>query len=104
MNKRIDAVRENLALAHIMVEDCIKTIVEPYGNEGLELNVQEEDCYSVLAEIVPNEFHKVVAVRVTDDKLEMRFENESEWSPLRMVDMGFLLDEVESAHDLESGN
>ena len=103
MKNYIDAVRENLSNAHKMVEECIKAIVKPYGNDGLELNVQEEDCYSVLAEIVPNEFHKVVAVRVTNDKLEMRFENESEWSPLRMVDMGFLLDEVESAHDSESG-
>jgi hypothetical protein len=97
MKNYIDAVRKNMYNATKMVEDCIKVLLEMYGVEGLELNVHTDDCYSVVAEVEPNEFRKVVAVRVFDDKLEMLLDGETEWELLRYVDTAFLLDEVESA-------
>ena len=97
MKNYIDAVRKNMYNATKMVEDCIKVMVEPFGFDGLELNVHTEDCYSVVAEVEPNVFRYVVAVRVFADKLQMKLDGETEWQTLGYVDTAFLLDEVESA-------
>lgn len=96
-------VRMNYHNAERMVEECIQDLVKGLGKEGLELNTHEgeDDIYSVICEITPNNFKKVERVRFWRGCLEMQFEGENEWHILRFVDRGFLLDEVLNALDMD---
>lgn len=105
----IESVRKQMAFAQRMAEECIIHLLEPYGEEGLELNEKLDAEYSVIYEIIPNEFKKVVAVRVVNDKhlgykLHKKVEDDTSWTSLNLsyTDARFLLDEIESAIRAES--
>lgn len=100
----IESVRKQMAFAQRMAEECIIHLLEPYGEEGLELNDKLDGEYNVIYEIIPNEFKKVVAVRVVNDKhlgykLHKKVEDDTSWTSLNLsyTDARFLLDEIESA-------
>lgn len=105
MKEYVNSVRQTINNAEKAVEECIKVLLVPFGDIGLDLNYHTSDCYSVVSEYRPNEFHIVEWVRVTNDgRLEMLLENDSEWKPLCYVDWAFLLDEVERAIECETEN
>ena len=89
--------------AERMVEECIKDLVKSLGKNGLELNTHEgeDDIYSVICEITPNNFKKVEYIRCNNDNLEMKLEGSDRWEILAFVDRGFLLDEVANALGLD---
>ena len=108
-NNYIESVRKQLAFAEKMAEECIINLLEPYGEDGLELNEKLDGEYSVIYEIIPNEFKKVVAVRVVKDKnlgykLHKKVEGDTSWTTLNLsfTDTRFLLDEIVSAIRAES--
>lgn len=96
-------VRMNYHNAERMVEECIKDLVKGLGKNGLELNTHEgeDDIYSVICEITPNNFKKVEYIRCNNDNLEMKLEGSDRWEILAFVDRGFLLDEVANALGLD---
>lgn len=96
-------VRMNYHNAERMVEECIKDLVKSLGKNGLELNTHEgeDDIYSVICEITPNNFKKVEYIRCNNDNLEMKLEGSDRWEILAFVDRGFLLDEVANALGLD---
>ena len=97
----IKIVRKNLANAHRLVENCIEELLSPYGEEGVTLNTHTDDSYAVISEICPNDFRIVESVRFYKGNLEMQFLGEKEWRILCFVDIGFLLDEICYALDIE---
>ena len=101
MKNSIKIVRQDLANAHRLVESCIEDILAPYGKDGVTLNTHCDDSYAVVSEITPNEFKIVENVRFCGEHIEMQFLGENEWRVLCFVDMGFLLDEICFALDLE---
>ena len=82
------------ANAERAITECIKAMIEPYGDDGVELPYHTPDCYSVVSEIRPMEFVEVSSIRCKDDALEMMLTGETKWRGLAFVDLGFLLDEV----------
>ena len=103
MKEYIHSTRQVIYNAENAVKECLKIILEPFGEVGLDLNYRPDDSYSVISEYRPNEFHKVEWVRVNYGCLEMLLENDKEWKHLGFVDWAFLLDEVERAIDCETG-
>ena len=97
----IKIVRQNLSNAYKLVEICIEELLAPYGENGVTLNTHCDDSYAVVSEIEPNNFKIVESVRFVKDYLEMQFLGETKWRVLCFVDMGFLLDEICYALDLE---
>lgn len=76
-------------------EIALHTVLAPYGNFGIELNDRPSDMYSVMGEVEPNTFKKVVKVRShTFEGLGMLIEGENEWRPLDVSDYQLLLNEV----------
>lgn len=96
-------VRMNYHNAERMLEECIKDLVKGLGKEGLELNTHEgeDDIYSVICEITPNNFKKVEYIRCNNDNLEMKLEGSDRWEILAFVDRGFLLDEVANTLEID---
>ena len=81
-----------------MAESALHAVLAPYSNFGLELNTRPNDLWSVMGEVEPNKFKKVVKVRShTFEGLQMLLEGEGEWRTLDVTDYKFLLEEVESA-------
>lgn len=99
VKKYIDSVRETFRNANKAVENCIKDLLEPYGENGIELNEKSDNLYSVIYEELPNKFEKVVAVRVFGDFLQVKTDCNKDWRKLYPfnTDLAFLLDEVEGA-------
>lgn len=98
----IESVRKTIFNANKLVEECITNVLKGHNITELELACHDEYCYSVVAEVNPNEFVKVTHIRVgNDDKLEMLLDGHDKWRRLMMVDMPFLLDEVEHALELD---
>ena len=96
-------VRMNYHNAVSMVEECIKDLVKGFDKKGLELNVHNEGVdYAVISEISPNDFKVVEKIRCFNNKLEMQLENEEKWRELAFVDVGYLLDEVLHALEMEN--
>lgn len=95
----IESVRQSLKHAQKMVEECIMHILEPYGEEGLELNDKTDHSFSVIYEEFPNEFEKITAIRVLGCILKVKTDKNNEWRKLYInnTDIAFLLDEIESA-------
>lgn len=98
MNTIFEMAKLNLETALRNAESALHAILNPYGNFGIELNTRPDDLYSVMAEIEPHTFKKVVKVRShTWEGLQMLCEGENEWRTLDVTEYKFLLDEVESA-------
>lgn len=76
-------------------ETALHAVLAPYGNFGLELNTRPNDLWSVMGEVKPNTFKKVVKVRShPHEGLCMIVEGETEWRPLDTSDYSLLLNEV----------
>ena len=98
MNTIFEMAKLNLETALRNAESALHAILNPYGNLGIELNTRPDDLFSVMAEVEPNTFMKVLKVRShTFEGLQMLVEGENEWRNLDVTDYKFLLDEVESA-------
>lgn len=99
VNKYIDSVRQTFRNANKAVENCIKDLLEPYGEKGLELNEKSDNLFSVIYEEFPNEFEKIEYIRVFGDYLQVKTDCNKDWRNLYInnTDIAFLLDEVESA-------
>ena len=98
MNTIFEMAKLNLESALCNAESTLHTILNPYGNFGIELNTRPNDLFSVMGEVEPNVFKKVLKVRShTFEGLQMLVEGENEWRTLDVTDYKFLLDEVESA-------
>lgn len=98
MNTIFEMAKLNLETALRNAESALHAILNPYGNFGIELNTRPDDLFSVMAEIKPHTFKKVLKVRShTYEGLQMLVEGENDWRNLDVTDYKFLLDEVESA-------
>jgi hypothetical protein len=98
----VESVRNVISSTDRLVRECIVNILTNKGIKELELPCHDEHCYSVIAEVHPNEFRKVTHIRIDKNKrLEMLFENDCIWRRLLYVDMAYLLDEVEHAFELD---
>lgn len=101
----IDSIRKSIINTNNLIEECIVNLLNQYGYDGadgLELPCHNDYTYSVVSEIEPMEFKVVNRIRIgNNDKLEMQFICDDKWTRLRMVDMPFLLDEVEHALELD---
>ena len=93
-----EMAKQSIESAIYNAELTLHAVLNPYGNFGIELNTRPDDLYSVMAEIKPHTFKKVLKVRShTYEGLQMLVEGENEWRTLEVTDYQFLLDEVESA-------
>ena len=99
-NTILEIAKQTIETAIRNAELALHAILNPYGNFGIELNTRPDDLYSVMGEVKPNVFKKVLKVRShTYEGLQMLVEGENEWRNLDVTDYKFLLDEVESAID-----
>ena len=86
---------QNLESAIRNAESALHAVLAPYGDNGIELNDRPSDMYSVMGEVRPNTFKKVVKVRShPHEGLCMIVEGETEWRPLDTSDYSLLLNEV----------
>jgi hypothetical protein len=93
-----DIAKQSIETAIRNAELALHAVLNPYGNFGIELNTRPDDLFSVMGEIEPNVFKKVIKVRSHIwEGLQMIVEGENEWRTLDVTDYKFLLDEVESA-------
>jgi len=91
----LEMAMQSLESATRNAELALNTVLAPYGNYGVELNDRPSDMYSVMGEVEPNTFKKVVKVRShTFEGLGMLIEGENEWRPLDVSDYQLLLNEV----------
>lgn len=98
----VESVRNVISSTDKLVRECIVNILTNKGIKELELPCHDEYCYSVIAEVNPNEFSKVTHIRVDNNNgLEMKFEGSCIWRRLMYTDMAYLLDEVEHALELD---
>lgn len=97
-NTILEMARQTIETAIRNAETALHAILAPYGNFGLELNTCPNDLWSVMGEVEPNKFKKVLKVRShTFEGLQMLVEGEQEWRTLDVTDYKFFLDEVENA-------
>ena len=100
MNTIFEMAKLSLETALRNAESALHAILRSYGNYGIELNTRPDDLFSVMGEVKPNVFKKILKVRShTYEGLQMLCEGENEWRTLDVTDYKFLLDEVESAID-----
>ena len=86
---------QSLESALQMAETALHAVLAPYGENGIELNDRPSDMYSVMGEVEPNTFKKVVKVRSHPrEGLCMIVEGETEWRPLDTSDYQLLINEV----------
>lgn len=86
---------QSLESALQMAETALHTVLAPYGENGIELNDRPSDMYSVMGEVEPNTFKKVVKVRShPHEGLCMIVKGETEWRPLDTSDYQLLINEV----------
>lgn len=98
MNTIFEMAKLNLETALRNAELALHAILNPYGNFGIELNTRPDYLFSVMGEVKPNTFKKILKVRShTHEGLQMLIEGENDWRTLDVTDYKFLLDEVESA-------
>lgn len=100
MNKKIranallcDNTRQVCLDANKTIFNALKTMLEPYGEDGIALYNHEGLGYCSMAELRPREFTPIERVRCWEGLLEM-FVNDK-WHELAFTDYHFLLDEVE---------
>ena len=97
-NTILEMAKQSIEKAIRNAELTLHAILNPYGNYGIELNTRPDDLFSVMGEVKPNVFKKVLKVRShTFEGLQMLVEDENEWRTLDVADYKFLLNEVESA-------
>lgn len=97
-NTILEMAKQSIETAIRNAELALHAILKPYGNFGIELNTRPDDLFSVMGEVKPNVFKKVLKVRShIFEGLQMLVEGENEWKTLDVTDYKFLLDEVESA-------
>lgn len=97
-NTILEMAMQSLESAIRNAESALHAVLAPYGNFGLELNTRPNDLWSVMGEVEPNKFKKVVKVRShIFEGLQMLLEDEGEWKTLDVTDYKFLLEEVQSA-------
>lgn len=75
------------------VFNALKTMLKPYGDEGIALYGHEGIGYCSMAELNPGEFTPIERVRYWEGLLEMYVYDK--WCELGFTDYPFLLDEVE---------
>ena len=86
---------QSLESATKLAESALHAVLAPYGENGIELNDRPSDMYSVMGEVKPNTFKKVVKVRShPHEGLCMIVEGETEWRPLDTSDYQLLINEV----------
>lgn len=91
--KLCDNARQTYVNANKVAFDTLKTMLEPYGENGIALYEHEGLGYCSMAELRPREFTPIERVRYWEGLLEMFVYNE--WHELGYTDYHFLLDEVE---------
>lgn len=85
--------RQTYVNANKVAFDALKTMLEPYGVNGIALYDHEGIGYCSMAELKPREFVPIERIRYWEGLLEMFVYNE--WHELGYTDYHFLLDEVE---------
>lgn len=88
-----DNARQTYANANKVAFDVLKTMLEPYGVNGIALYDHEGLGYCSMAELKPREFTPIERVRHWEGLLEMFVDGK--WHELAFTDYHFLLDEVE---------
>jgi hypothetical protein len=91
-----DNARQVCLDAKDAVFNALKTLLKPYGSEGVALYDHEGLGYCSMAELKPREFTPIERVRYREGLLDMpeMFVN-GKWHELAFTDYHFLLDEVE---------
>ena len=96
-NTILETAIQSLESATRNAESALYAVLEPYGDDGLELNTRPSDLYSVWGETKPNVFKRILKVRSHQfEGLQMYVEEEG-WRILDCTDYKFLLQEVQSA-------
>ena len=89
---------QSLESATILAESALRTILTPYGDDGLKLIPHPSYFYSVCGEVEPNVFKRIRKVRShPSDGLQMYVGEEEGWRTLDCNDYKFLLQEVQNA-------
>ena len=96
-NTILEMAMQSLESATIIAESALRTILAPYGDEGLELKAHPVRFYSLCGELEPNVFKKILKVRSHPfEGLQMYVEEEG-WRFLDCTDYKYLLQEVQNA-------
>ena len=94
----LEMAMQSLESATILAESALRTILAPYGDEGLELKARPVRFYSLCGELEPNVFKKILKVRVHPfEGLQMYVGEKEGWRSLDCTDYKFLLQEVQNA-------
>ena len=97
-NTILETAMQSLESATILAESALRTILAPYGEDGLKLIPHPSYYYSVCGEVEPNVFKRIRKVRShPSDGLQMYVGEEEGWRTLDCNDYKFLLQEVQSA-------
>ena len=97
-NTILEMAMQSLESATILAESALRTILAPYGEDGLKLIPHPSYYYSVCGEVEPNVFKRIRKVRVhPSDGLQMYVGEEEGWRSLDCNDYKFLLQEVQNA-------
>ena len=97
-NTILETAMQSLESATILAESALRTILAPYGEDGLKLIPHPSYYYSVCGEVEPNVFKRIRKVRVhPSDGLQMYVGEEEGWRSLDCNDYKFLLQEVQNA-------
>ena len=97
-NTILEMAMQSLESATILAESALRTILAPYGEDGLKLIPHPSYYYSVCGEVEPNVFKRIRKVRShPSDGLQMYVGEEEGWRTLDCNDYKFLLQEVQNA-------
>ena len=97
-NTILEMAMQSLESATILAESALRTILTPYGEEGLELKARPIKFHSLCGALEPNVFKKILKVRVHPfEGLQMYVEKKEGWRYLDCTDYKFLLQEVQNA-------
>ena len=97
-NTILETAMQSLESATILAESALRTILAPYGEDGLKLIPHPSYYYSVCGEVEPNVFKRIRKVRShPSDGLQMYVGEEEGWRTLDCNDYKFLLQEVQNA-------
>ena len=97
-NTILEMAMQSLESATILAESALRTILAPYGDDGLKLSPRPSYYYSVCGEVEPNVFKKILKVRSHPfEGLQMYVGEEEGWRDLDCTDYYFLLQEVQTA-------
>lgn len=100
-NTILEMAMQNLESATRNAESALYAVLEPYGDDGLELNTRPSDLYSVWGETEPNVFKRILKVRSHQSKELQMYVEEEGWRNLDCTDYKFLLQEVQNAIQAE---